>query len=378
MQFHIMLAGGCLILMITALQYYILQHFRNRIRIHGKELKKSTLWILSAVLTAGMLLCLAAGGALPHIPWLQSLMGLLGAVLMGTMSTCLLLFPIVDIITMILRLPVFQKAAAVWKKICMGGLTVAIAAVMVTAYGIWNSARITLTEYTVPINGLTGEPIQLVLLSDMHEGSALRTDHLQQLVEKTNALSPDCIILCGDLFDENTADTERDQAYKTLAKLKAPMGVFFVFGNHERNLKQDGSMRAALEAVGITVIEDDITTLDDRLQIIGRKDITEQRIPLAELTAKTDPELPILLLDHQPKDTQKAAELGIDLQVSGHTHGGQVFPGGWISDLVNEATYGLHIHGDYHLIVSSGCSIWGVPFRTAKTTEIVSITLHGN
>ncbi len=378
MQFHIMLAGGCLILMITALQYYILQHFRNPVRIHGKAPKNRTLWILSAVLTAVMLLCLAAGGALPPIPWLQSTVGLLGAVLIGWMSTCLLLFPLFDLITLLLRLPVLRKASAFWKKFCMGGLTVAVIAAMVTGYGIWNSARITLTEYTVPIKGLSGEPIQLVLLSDMHEGSALQTDHLLQVVEKTNALSPDCIILCGDLFDENTADAERDQAYETLAKLQAPMGVFFVFGNHERNLKQDGSIRTALEAVGITVIEDDITMLDDRLQIIGRKDITEQRIPLEELTAQTDPALPVLLLDHQPKDTQKAAELGVALQVSGHTHGGQIFPGGWISDLVNEATYGLHTQGDYHLIVSSGCSIWGVPFRTAKTTEIVSITLYGN
>ncbi len=376
MQFYAMLVGGILLLTVVVLHYYILQHFRSSVKIKGKSLKKSVVWGISATMAVLMLLGLSAGNALPHIPWLQQGMGLLGAILIGMMTTCLLVFPICDIISLVVKIPVLQKSSAIWRRIYAGGLLPLIIAVAVTAYGIWNSARLNVTEYTVSLAEYAGKPQSVVVLSDMHEGSALRTDHLERVVAETNALHPDYVLLCGDLFDENTADTERIEAYKTLAKLKATHGIYFVFGNHERNLNADNRMRHALADAGIYVLEDEVVTLNG-FHLIGRKDANGDRASLESLVAQTDPTLPIILMDHQPKDIAEAAALGVDLQVSGHTHGGQIFPGGWISEAVNEANYGLHTNENYNLIVSSGCSIWGVPFRTEKTTEIVLVTLQG-
>ncbi len=376
MQFYAMLVGGIMLLLLVALQYYILQHFRKSIKIRGNYLKKPVVWGISAATTALMLLCLAAGNALPQIAWLQQSMGLLGAILIGVMTTCLLAFPIFDIVSLALKIPALQKASAICRKIYAGGLLPLLIAITVTGYGVWNSARLTFTEYTISLTEYTGEQRKIVVLSDMHEGSALRSDHLERVIAKTNELHPDYILLCGDLFDENTAPAEQTAAYEALAKLEATKGVYFVFGNHERNLNTDNQMRHALEDVGIYVLEDEIITLEG-FNLIGRKDASGNRLPLDSLVAQANPDLPIILMDHQPKDTAEAAALGVDLQVSGHTHGGQIFPGGWISEAVNEANYGLHTNEDYHLIVSSGCSIWGVPFRTEKTTEVVTITIQG-
>ncbi len=376
MQFYAMLVGGILLLTVVALHYYILQHFRGSVKIKGKALKKPVVWGISAGMAALMLLCLASGNALPHIPWLQQGMGLLGAVLIGMMTTCLLIFPICDIIALVVKIPALQKASAIWRRLYAGGLLPLMIAVVVTAYGIVNATRINITEYTVALADYKNGPRSIAILSDMHEGSALRVDHLERVVAQTNALQPDYILICGDLFDESTADTERDAAYKTLAKLDAAHGVYFVFGNHERSLNTDNQMRDALEAAGIYVLEDEVVTLDG-FHLIGRKDASGKRAPLESLTAQADPTLPIILMDHQPKDTAEAAALGVDLQVSGHTHGGQIFPGGWISEAVNEANYGLHTDGDYNMVVSSGCSVWGVPYRTEQTTEIVLVTLEG-
>lgn len=376
MQFYAMLIGGILLLTVVALQYYILQHFRSSIQIKGKKLKKPVVWGISAAMAALMLLCLAAGSALPYIPWLQQSMGLLGAILIGMMTTCLLVFPICDIIALICKIPKLQKASAIWRRMYAGGLSVLLIAAAITGYGIWNATKIHLTEYAISAEAYNGKPLSIAILADMHEGSALRRDHLERIVEKANALHPDLVLICGDLFDENTAEAERTAAYQTLAQLKSEYGVYFVFGNHERNLNPDSTMRLALEHSGITVLEDAVVTVAG-MNIIGRKDASGSRTALDTLVAQADPTLPILLMDHQPRDTAEAAALGVDLQVSGHTHGGQIFPGGWISEAVNDANYGLRINENYHLIVSSGCSVWGVPFRTEKITEIVSVTLQG-
>lgn len=375
MQFYAMLISGILLLTVVALHYYILQHFRSSMHMKGKSLKKPVVWGISAAMAATMLLCLASGSALPYLPWLQQGMGLLGAIMIGMMTTCLLLFPICDGIALILKTTKLQKATAIWRKIYAGGLSVLLIAVAITGYGIWNATVLHQTKYTISVEAYNGKPLSIAILSDIHEGSALRRDHLERIVAKTNAMYPDLVLICGDLFDENTAKAERTTAYQTLAKLQSEYGVFFVFGNHERNLNPDGAMRHALETAGITVLEDEIVTLAG-LNIIGRKDASGNRAALDTLVAQADPNLPTLLMDHQPKDTAQAATLGVDLQVSGHTHGGQIFPGGWISEAVNEANYGLRRDEAYHLIVSSGCNLWGVPFRTEKHTEIVSVTLQ--
>lgn len=377
MRFHILLAGGCLILLIIVLQYYVLRHFAALAAAHQHTISERTLWVSAVLITLLTLLCMASGSLLPNHPVIQKIGLCVGAICLGFMTTCLMLFLLCDILRLLLQIQALAQIQEAWAKLYHHGLPVLCASALITGLGIWNSARLHLTECTVTMEQFNGAPLQLVLLSDMHEGSALRTDHLERIVAKTNALQPDCILLCGDLFDENTTISQCTEAYTTLAKLSAPFGVYFVFGNHERNLKTDGTMAQALTEAGITVLEDAVVTIDGRLTIAGRKDDTEPREALSTLLADIDDTLPLILLDHQPKDTQNAAELGVDLQLSGHTHGGQIFPGGFLSDLVNEATYGLHTQDDYHLIVSSGCSVWGVPYRTERTSEIVSITLCG-
>lgn len=378
MQFHAMLAGGCLMLFIIVLQYYVLRHFSALAGAHGLNISQHVLWICAVLITILTLLCMTSGSLLPDQPVIQKICLCAGAVFIGLMSTSLLLFLITDGIRLLLHISKLSALRDIWERFYHHGLPVCVAAACITGFGIWNSARLHITEYTVAMKQFTGTPVKLVLLSDMHEGSALLTNHLERVVEKTNALQPDCVILCGDLFDENTTETQQKAAYETLSRLQAPLGVYFVFGNHERNIKADNTMRNALTAAGIVVLEDQFFSIEQRFTLVGRKDHTEPREDLNQLLSEVDQTLPIILLDHQPKDTAAAADLGVDLQLSGHTHGGQIFPGGFISDIVNEATYGLKTNDDYHLIVSSGCSVWGIPYRTERTSEIAVITLCGS
>lgn len=222
--------------------------------------------------------------------------------------------------------------------------------------------------------------LNIVAVSDIHLGNIIGKKRLIQMVEKINHLKPDIILLAGDIFDEDLEPVITQNFGDYLKNFTALLGVYAITGNHE----YIGGYRPAikyLEDHNIVVLIDSVVKISDAFYLIGRKDKDairfggKQRKPLQELVKDIDKKLPIILLDHQPFKLNEAVENDIDLQISGHTHHGQIWPFNYITKKVFEVSWGYKQKGNTHFYVSSGYGSWGPPVRLGNRPEIVNIIL---
>ncbi len=226
------------------------------------------------------------------------------------------------------------------------------------------------TQTTYTVEGL-GQPMKIVLISDAHIGTAVLRSDLNEMVKEIQATKPDMIFLVGDMFDHNTSESLRQATVKAFSELSAPYGVFYVEGNHEAMFEKEtaGYFREA----GIQVLLDQVTTLPNGVQIAGRRDFADQeQLPLETVLTGINEEKPLILLSHQPQEFEKAEKLGVDLVVSGHTHGGQLF-GNILTYLGNDMNYGKKQIGTMTAITSSGIGSMGVPAKLGVPSEMVVI-----
>ncbi|MFK7989755.1 MAG: metallophosphoesterase [Sandaracinaceae bacterium] len=225
--------------------------------------------------------------------------------------------------------------------------------------------------------GLSG--FKIVQMTDIHVGPTIGRGFIEQLVQKTNDLEPDLIAITGDLVD-GSVDALRTHV-APLADLRARHGVFFVTGNHEYYSDKE-SWVAHLESLGIRVLKNENVTLEHdgaTLTVAGVHDYQSDRFgdvsDVAVALEGADPDRPVLLLAHQPKNIDAAREAGVDLQISGHTHGGQIFPFNYLVHLQQPFVAGFHQLGDTALYVSRGTGYWGPPMRLGSPAEITEIVL---
>lgn len=221
-----------------------------------------------------------------------------------------------------------------------------------------------------------GDAINIVAVSDVHLGDMIRRSRLVKYVELINSQNPDLILIAGDLFDRNLHTIERQQMDTELRKLKATHGVYAILGNHEYY----GNLNKAIEMIqksGMTFLRDTAVNIGNKLILVGRDDLTNpRRKPLNQLVGNIDKTLPVVLLDHQPRHLNDAVENQVDLQISGHTHNGQIFPINKIVARIYELGYGYKKIGNTHFYVSSGLGLWGAPIRLGTQSEIVKIQLR--
>ena len=262
-------------------------------------------------------------------------------------------------------------------------LIVAGMAVLVVGAGAVNAARPRIRELSIAIDKPAGSrrSLAIAMASDVHLGTIAGSSRLRALVDRVNALDPDIVLLPGDIVDESVTAREEEAMTSVFEKLRARLGVYSVPGNHEyygdfeRNLSY-------LRQWGVRVLQDEAILVDGSFYVIGRKDLTalrrgETRLPIEEIMKKAgvDPRLPLILLDHQPVRLAEAERAGIDLQLSGHTHAGQLFPLNLINNLIYEQNWGSLVKGRTHYYVSCGVGTWGPPVRTGSVPEIVLIRL---
>jgi uncharacterized protein len=235
---------------------------------------------------------------------------------------------------------------------------------------------------TVPIAKHTDDPrpVRLALISDIHLGTIVGRSRLQSIVSHLEELNPDLILLAGDIVDEDLGPVIKENTGEVLRTMHAPMGVFGITGNHEYI---GGAARAVayLEEHGITMLRDSSVVLPNGITLVGREDRSsrqfggERRKDLATLLAGVRHDRPIVMMDHQPFDLDSVVAAGVDLQLSGHTHHGQLWPFNYITDMVYEQSWGYLRKGATQFYVSSGVGSWGPPVRLANRPEIVEITL---
>lgn len=260
-------------------------------------------------------------------------------------------------------------------------VTVAIIAIIVVA-GHINARipRIRNLDLAIHKSGGAMNEMTLVVASDIHLGTIFHNKRLERLIMRIDALSPDLILLPGDVFDEDIGSVIRQNQGETLRKLKAPLGVFAITGNHE----YIGGVEPAcayLEAHGIRVLRDQTIDIAG-ITIVGREDRAiyafdkKKRKHLSELMQDVDRSRPIIMMDHQPFRLEEAVEQGVDLQLSGHTHHGQLWPAGFITKRIFEVSWGYKKKENTHFYVSCGVGTWGPPVRTGNRPEIVLVKLR--
>jgi predicted MPP superfamily phosphohydrolase len=262
-------------------------------------------------------------------------------------------------------------------------LAVAGITVLSIAAGAYNAVRPRTVELSLSIPKKAGtiDHLTIVLASDLHLGTLVGKSRLEKIVDRINALAPDIVLMPGDLVDETvTAEIEAEFS-AVMRRIRAPLGVFAVAGNHEFYSGLERNL-ACIRACGIKVLEDEAVGVAGAFVLVGRRDPSslaplETRLPIRAILQKQgfDDRLSVILLDHQPAHLEEANRAGVALQLSGHTHAGQLFPLDLINRMVWELNWGYLRKGDTQYYVTSGVGTWGPPVRTGSRPEIVRIHL---
>lgn len=213
----------------------------------------------------------------------------------------------------------------------------------------------------------------IVMASDLHLGYHNTRADLARWVDLINAEHPDIVLFAGDIIDISLRPLLEEDMAAEFRRLEAP--VYACLGNHEyySNVSQ---ARQFYQDAGIQLLCDSSVLFDSTLAIIGRDDRSHtRRKTVKELLAATPSPCYTILLDHQPYDLNLAEEAGVDFQLSGHTHYGQVWPVSWITNALYESAWGAHQRGNTHYYVSSGLGIWGGTFRIGTQSEYIVATL---
>lgn len=276
-----------------------------------------------------------------------------------------------------------------FKHYYAGGAAVILSLAALSA-GWYLNHRVWTTSYVIetPKNV---KNLRIVQFADSHIGttfdSAGFAGHLDQ-IQKQN---PDIVVIVGDFVDDGTSRKEMEAACRALGRLKTAYGVYFAFGNHDKGYHNPAirgftsdDLIAELKKNNVKILQDETVLIDGSVYLAGRKDSSEilrggSRLNMKELTTGLDKNKFVIVLDHQPNDYQNQADAGVDLVLSGHTHGGQLFPlnkvGEWIG--ANDRTYGFEKRGQTNFIVTSGLSDWAIKFKTGTKSEFVVIDLLG-
>lgn len=277
-----------------------------------------------------------------------------------------------------------NQKESVFHKIYQSGLIPILCLFLVLGYGYWNIKNVHQTSYTVYTDKDISQNYKVVLITDLHFGTTMDRSELDLYCQKISQLNPDVVLLGGDIVDERSSFSQMQDAFEGLGQIKTQYGIYYVYGNHDQALYSQippfhvDELKEAVETQGIQLLLDRHLTIQDELTIIGRRDRTDSlREPSSQLLKEVDVNDFILMLDHQPVDLQTNDDLGYDLQMSGHTHAGQMFPVGLVTDILGfgEMNYGYRQMDHLQVIVSSGIAGWGYPLRTGAHSEYVVVDI---
>lgn len=265
-----------------------------------------------------------------------------------------------------------------------GGLGIIVTA-LVLGFGYYNIRHVVKTTYELSSDKV--DDLKIIEIADLHMSTSLTISELQKYCNEMSSEEADIVVLAGDIFDENTPLDDMVKASKVLSSIKSKQGIYYVYGNHD-NGRYDNSefgpreIRHNFEINGVTVLDDEVISLNN-INIIGRKDAsfwgTNPRLSmeqLIEMIPETKRDNYNIVLDHQPLELNENANLKMDLQLSGHTHGGQLFPMGVIQSFFSDTLVnGQRDIGDFTAIASSGMSGWRYPIKTGAPSEYVVIKI---
>lgn len=324
----------------------------------------------------------------PLLSWLLALLplALLGLFLLFNLTTLIVVllhvtagFLIFDLIAFLVR-----KAGKKTRYDLYGGAALLFTLIYL-GIGWIMAHHVFETHYRLTTDKAIGEKLRIVEIADSHLGITLDGEGFAQQMRRIQTLEPDIVVLVGDFVDDDSKADDMLAACRALGELSRSCGVYFVYGNHDdgyfdyRNFSSV-QLREALTENGVHILEDEAVTVGESLTLVGRRDRSMSgRLDMASLAEDLDPSKYTVLLDHQPNDYASEAASGVDLVLSGHTHGGHIFPAGQIGLLMraNDRVYGMEERNGTTFIVTSGISGWAIPFKTGTFSEFVVIDVVG-
>jgi len=212
------------------------------------------------------------------------------------------------------------------------------------------------------------KPVKMLVVSDLHLGLLVDARRLEKFVEAINREHPDVVLIAGDLVDRSINHVQEQGMGEILRSIETTLGVYAIAGNHEFYAGEEDTF-TWMEDQCITVLRDSVVMIPGVAYLLGREDQSApERKTLREIWdnspyAGQPRKLPLIVMDHQPTKTNEAVEFGVDLQLSGHTHAGQIWPVSYIVKKANDLFYGEYVKGKTRFYVTSGLAIWGPPYR---------------
>lgn len=310
-----------------------------------------------------------------------------GSFWLALMIYLLLAVLVIDIARLILYFlpqPAFLADNYVQVKKYMFLAITGIAGIVVLA-GHINALTPRIKRIDIHINKKAGvmKTLHIAAASDVHMGTLVGPRRTAKLVRMLNERNADVILLAGDIVDEDLAPVIHNDLGRSLLKLKAPLGVFAITGNHEYIGGAEAAVKY-LQEHGIRMLRDTSIKINGSFYLAGRNDRDSRRFSAKErkgidmVLEGVDYSLPVIMMDHQPFNLQQVADAGVDFQLSGHTHHGQLWPFNYITTAIYELSWGYKRKGHSHFYVSSGYGGWGPPVRTGNRPEILDIYITFN
>ncbi len=354
----------------TILLFWLYLFFRIYKHLKASSLKKG--WQIAIPITVGGMITLPIAGLWTAID----------AYSVAVIYFCVFLL-LTDLITFIIRL-FCKKDNKVWRIIRNFMLIPLLCTVIVFTYGIINVGNIVRTEYEISTDkDIRAKGYKIALLSDVHYGKLNNKNALERLAASLSTQELDIVIMCGDIIDEDTTKAQMQEVFSILGTIESSYGSYFIFGNHDNqpyNTEPIFTESELLYVIGqnnITVLNDESVNIGDDILLVGRRDRNDERMSVEELLIGVDSSKYIIFADHEPYEFKMKAAAGVDLQLSGHTHGGQLFPVGTVMDLfhVGDMVYGKKQVGNMIAITTSGVT-GSHPLRTQGKSEYVIVTVH--
>lgn len=316
------------------------------------------------------------------IPWPQSVKPLarffkvIGSYYLACMEFAIIFLPLTDLLHWVLRLMGYSLTEFTSEA----GVTLLLMLAVFLIWGSRNAWSTIVRTHPIPIDKSIGTstPLTIAVASDLHLGNIVGNRHLRKMVKEINNMHPDVILLAGDVLDDSIEPFIRNHMSDQMKQLKARHGVYAVLGNHEYYGGSISQYTELMSSIGIKVLQDEVLEVAGTY-IVGRKDKTAEsmeaggRKSVVSLLEGLDLSRPVIMMDHQPTGFDAAAQAGVDILLSGHTHRGQIAPNHWITKRLFELDWGYLRKDKLHVIVSSGYGTWGPPIRWASRSELIKL-----
>lgn len=276
------------------------------------------------------------------------------------------------------------------KWLYSSGLVPVLVTAVIMICGVITMNNVIATTYEVQTEkALRPEGYRVVMIADSHYGVAGSYEDLVIKADEISSLSPDAVILCGDIVDETTEPAQVDEIFDAFGDIRTTCGVYFVWGNHDRSSAalhtqfSEEYLRNVIAENGITILEDEVLNINDDLVIVGREDKYEakkgkDRKPMEVLMQDVDRSRFVICADHQPSSFEEESRCGVDLILSGHTHGGQIWPARQVEEILalDDGIYGRYEIGNTTAIVTSGFYGWSWPVKSGVPSEYVVVNIR--